>query len=200
MNENPTAVIRGASLGALRSGRYATRAILTLRHPQQIIARVRVSSRPETRANPPVAIVRPSAPKSAYDANEPIMNRSPWAKLISSMMPYTSVYPSAINAQMAPLEIPSLTFVARRDRSPSWRRSLIPKATGIASRSTIRPYLEMASRSTSPERRLRRAVAVAASMSSPHRRGLVEPAPGDVGAILLRTAALDFFPITNRWP
>ena len=34
----PTAVISGASLGALRSGRYATRSISTFSTPQAIIA------------------------------------------------------------------------------------------------------------------------------------------------------------------
>ena len=36
----------------------------------------------------------------------PHMNPSPWAKLISSMMPYTSVYPIAMRAQIMPLERP----------------------------------------------------------------------------------------------
>ena len=35
------------------------------------------------------------------------MNTSPCAKLISSMIPYTRVYPMAIRAQIAPLDRPS---------------------------------------------------------------------------------------------
>ena len=38
MNEKPTAVISGASLGALRNGLYATRSIIVLRVPQATIA------------------------------------------------------------------------------------------------------------------------------------------------------------------
>ena len=46
MNENPTAVISGANLGAPRSGRYATRSISRLSDPQTNIETISVSSSP----------------------------------------------------------------------------------------------------------------------------------------------------------
>ena len=53
-------------------------------------------------------MVRPNpiADQKLTPVIEPIMNTSPWAKLISSMIPYTSVYPIAISAQIAPFEMP----------------------------------------------------------------------------------------------
>jgi hypothetical protein len=118
MNEKPTAVIRGASLGALRNGRYATRSIITLSVPDAIIATTRMRRRPGTSPNVPVATVNPSVPYRPAATNEPIMKTSPWAKLISSMIPYTSVYPTATSAQIAPFESPSTRLLPRRLRSP----------------------------------------------------------------------------------
>src|ERR671935_260096 len=47
MNDIPIAVISGASRGALRKGRYATRSIVALRRPQNAIAARRVRPRPQ---------------------------------------------------------------------------------------------------------------------------------------------------------
>ena len=87
MKEKPTAVIRGASLGAALSGRYPTLSIITFSEPLTSIATTSVTSSPATSAAVPVSGVRPSVPHSANDVNAPIMKISPWAKLISSMIP-----------------------------------------------------------------------------------------------------------------
>jgi hypothetical protein len=87
MNDMPTAVINGASLGALRNGRYATRSIITLSTPEAAIATNRVRNRPKNSRITDVSCVSPMKPKNAAVANEPIMKTSPWAKLISSTMP-----------------------------------------------------------------------------------------------------------------
>ena len=47
----------------------------------------RISTSPKTVPVVPVATVRPIVPIIEYATKLPIMNRSPWAKLISSMMP-----------------------------------------------------------------------------------------------------------------
>ena len=47
----------------------------------------RMSSSAEERASRPVAVVRPIVPIMPKATNDPIMNTSPWAKLMSSMMP-----------------------------------------------------------------------------------------------------------------
>jgi hypothetical protein len=88
MNETPIAVISGTRRGARRSGLYATRSMVALRraHPAMAnksatkIAGMRVpragSSCRLNMLNATVAAIIP-----------PIMNTSPWAKLISSRMP-----------------------------------------------------------------------------------------------------------------
>jgi hypothetical protein len=88
MNDMPTAVIRGASLGAPRNGRYATRSIITLRLPLVSIATSSDASRPMTSPTIAVCSVSPITPQNqAAVTSEPIMKTSPCAKLISSMMP-----------------------------------------------------------------------------------------------------------------
>ena len=87
MNENPTAVIRGASLGALRSGRYPTRSISTFSEPQTSIDTTSVSNSPSTSPRGPVARPSPIEAQNPAAVIEPIMNTSPCAKLISSMIP-----------------------------------------------------------------------------------------------------------------
>ena len=47
----------------------------------------RLMSRPRTSRAVPVSCVRPMVAKKPAETNEPIMNTSPWAKLISSTMP-----------------------------------------------------------------------------------------------------------------
>ena len=84
----PTAVMSGASLGAVRNGRYATRSIITLSVPLVTIATTSDASRPMTSPRIAVCSVRPMTPQNqAAVTSEPIMKTSPWAKLISSMMP-----------------------------------------------------------------------------------------------------------------
>ena len=51
------------------------------------MATTSVTSSPPTRPAVPVFVVSPSVPQSPNDVNAPIMKISPWAKLISSMIP-----------------------------------------------------------------------------------------------------------------
>ena len=62
MKLKPTAVISGASLGALRNGLYATRSISMFRNAQPIAAITRQPSRPMDRPAAPVDSVRPNVP------------------------------------------------------------------------------------------------------------------------------------------
>ena len=80
-------MISGASLGALRNGRYPTFSIITLIDALTNIATTSVTSRPATRPAVPVSGVSPSGAQSAKDVKAPSMKISPWAKLISSMIP-----------------------------------------------------------------------------------------------------------------
>ena len=89
MNETPIAVISGASRGALRSGRYANRSIATPSRPITTMTIANVVTSRNTAWGTDVA--EPSWPstlvRTNIDANAPTMNTSPWAKLMSSMMP-----------------------------------------------------------------------------------------------------------------
>ena len=62
MNEKPTAVISGASFGALRNGRYPTRSIIALRTPQTTIVMTSTTSRPAARPITGLPVVRPTVP------------------------------------------------------------------------------------------------------------------------------------------
>ena len=84
----PTAVISGASLGAARSGRYATRSIITLRVPLVSIADHQRGEQPEDQPEDRRVLGKPDDCQNQMAVtSEPIMNTSPWAKLISSMIP-----------------------------------------------------------------------------------------------------------------
>ena len=88
----PIAVISGASLGALRSGRYATRSMTTLSVPQNAIAMNSVAITSGVVTYHSWVPFRPNQPLATVMVTiVPNMNTSPWAKLINSMMPYTSV-------------------------------------------------------------------------------------------------------------
>ena len=88
MNEKPTAVISGASLGALRSGLYATRSIITLSVPQHDHRDEQDHEQAEDQAQQRrSSTVSPIVPIKEKATKLPIMKRSPWAKLMSSMMP-----------------------------------------------------------------------------------------------------------------
>ena len=63
MKEKPIAVISGASFGALRSGLYATRSIMTFSTPQTTIATISEKKSPMTIPNGPVVRVRPTVPQ-----------------------------------------------------------------------------------------------------------------------------------------
>ena len=87
-NETPIAVISGTSRGAPRNGLYATRSIVAFRSAQPIIAAASAtrttgmsveSAGFDPRSNTWIAKVAAIIP--------PIMNTSPWAKLISSRIP-----------------------------------------------------------------------------------------------------------------
>ncbi len=90
MNETPIAVISGASLGAWRRGRYAKRSMITPTEPMTTI----VAKTTRTRMPPSLigsSIGRSSSPSGTVmihiATNAPTMNTSPWAKLMSSMIP-----------------------------------------------------------------------------------------------------------------
>ena len=83
----PIAVMSGASLGALRSGRYATRSIMTLSEPLASIDTARKPTIERMIRPVPVSASTPAVAQRPTATNEPIMNTSPWAKLMSSMMP-----------------------------------------------------------------------------------------------------------------
>ena len=55
--------------------------------PHTSIVMSSVTNRPATSPSGPVVSVRPMVPHNPKAANDPIMNRSPWAKLMSSMIP-----------------------------------------------------------------------------------------------------------------
>jgi hypothetical protein len=95
MKDIPIAVMRTASRGAFRRGLYATRSIPTFRRPQANIATKRAIKTPRILKNvpdPPVIGEKSPRPKivperTVRPTKEPIMKLSPWAKLISSMIP-----------------------------------------------------------------------------------------------------------------
>ncbi len=83
----PMAVINGARRGALRKGRYAMRSMVMLMPPMISIT----TGNTTTMAIRLTAVNDPSSmakkPRIAALMYPPIVNTSPWAKLISSMMP-----------------------------------------------------------------------------------------------------------------
>ncbi len=82
------AVMSGASRGALRSGRYATR---SMRTAASVAARIAATST-SGRATSAGASCTPGIHRySASPPNAPSMKISPCAKLISWMTPYTIV-------------------------------------------------------------------------------------------------------------
>src|SRR5664280_615898 len=86
--DTPIAVISGASRGALRSGRYANRSTNTPVTTEVAIAPSRTSGRATQTLRPSDA---GRAVKTVRPPNAPTMKISPWAKLISWIMPYTMV-------------------------------------------------------------------------------------------------------------
>ena len=86
MKETPIADTSGASFGAFRNGRYTILSTATLSPPQ---------NRPQSTtssATPSHVVAMPPPPMPNADTSEsarqaPSMIRSPWAKLISRMMP-----------------------------------------------------------------------------------------------------------------
>src|SRR5262249_32081183 len=91
------------------------------------------------------------------------MKTSPCAKLISSMMPYTSVYPSAISAYRQPLVSPI------RATEPNWlgpfTRFVSSHATSMANSATVSTRLAAPVTRGSPARTGRRAVCVSVAMA-----------------------------------
>ena len=87
MKLKPTAVISGASFGALRNGLYATFSISMFRTAQPTAASSRQTGRPRTRPVVPVDSVSPRVAYMPTAMNDPIMKTSPCAKLMSSMIP-----------------------------------------------------------------------------------------------------------------
>jgi hypothetical protein len=87
MNDIPIAVISGASLGALRNGRYATRSIITFSEPDASMLTTSTPPIPAMITSVDDLELIPSQAQIDTATNEPIMNTSPWAKLISSMIP-----------------------------------------------------------------------------------------------------------------
>ena len=60
---------------------------MVLSDPLATIATSRDASRPTTSAMMPVPVVRPICAQNQTETSEPSMKTSPWAKLISSMIP-----------------------------------------------------------------------------------------------------------------
>ncbi len=88
MKLTPMAVISGARRGAFRSGRYAKRSIRTPTKPMTIMAKANMTTSRTTSWTG--SLIVPWTPKVANShrvTNEPTMKTSPWAKLMSSMMP-----------------------------------------------------------------------------------------------------------------
>jgi hypothetical protein len=97
----PIAEMSGARRGASRKGRYAIFSIVAPYAAQIAPAAITVM-RMESGSDiavTPVAVRKPSRMMPRY---APSIYISPCAKLISSSMPYTIVYPSAIRAYTAP--------------------------------------------------------------------------------------------------
>ncbi len=86
-NDIPMAVISGARRGALRSGRYATRSIATLIPPMTSITTGNTTSKARRLMTVKVPSVIANNPRRVVPMYAPSVNTSPWAKLISSMMP-----------------------------------------------------------------------------------------------------------------
>ena len=88
MKLTPMAVIRGARRGAFRSGRYAKRSMRTPTRPITVIVNANITmSMIASLGGSSIAPLTPSVDSSHSVTNEPTMKTSPWAKLISSMMP-----------------------------------------------------------------------------------------------------------------
>ena len=102
------ALTSSASLGLPRNGRYATRSMVQFNAPQKIAALI---SNVITAAVPPMPdhASMPNAPTNVSAKNDPSVHKSPCAKLISSIIPYTMVYPMAISAMIMPLETPVIS-------------------------------------------------------------------------------------------
>ena len=60
----------------------------------------------------------PNAPTKVSAKNDPSVHKSPCAKLISSIIPYTMVYPMAINAIIIPFETPVISCCERTSLQP----------------------------------------------------------------------------------
>ena len=60
---------------------------MALSTPQTTIVITRTTSSPAASPITGLPVARPTVPYSPTAVNDPIMNSSPWAKLISSMIP-----------------------------------------------------------------------------------------------------------------
>src|SRR5262245_32886139 len=80
-----------------------------------VLAMVRTKTRGRivTSCQPVSVLLTPSSANHDSEMKRPSMKTSPWAKLISSMMPYTIVYPRAISANTAPRVRPLIACWAR---------------------------------------------------------------------------------------
>ena len=89
MKETPIAVISGASRGALRRRRYAMRSIARVERRRRTPSPTNSVSSNATRGDEPGlrAVEAEWVPATVTLNIVPHMNTSPWAKLISSMMP-----------------------------------------------------------------------------------------------------------------
>jgi hypothetical protein len=87
MKLTPIAAISGARRGAFRNFRYATASIPAFSNPENTIEAIRVRIRTPTIRNAEDSLVTPVATAIVAAKNAPIMNTSPCAKLINSMIP-----------------------------------------------------------------------------------------------------------------
>ena len=90
-NETPIADTSGANFGARRSGLYTTRSTDQFNAAQNAAAKGKIANSPSATDHPDVADSNPNHSIKVSANIEPSMNKSPWAKLIKPIMPYTIV-------------------------------------------------------------------------------------------------------------
>ena len=72
-----------------------------------------------TIANTGEPVAAMTAPATVSAKKHPSMNKSPWAKLISSTIPYTIVYPRAMRAYRNPVVNPVMQMFRKNCQSAS---------------------------------------------------------------------------------
>ena len=116
MNATPIVVIIGAVPATCRNERRQIRSMSTPRTPVVAMVATKSTTSVPTSANPVrdfETAVTPMRFNTTSPTKVPVMKTLKWEKLISSMMPYTMVKPSASRAYIMPSASP-LTICWRR--------------------------------------------------------------------------------------